>query len=492
MMEHSPVLVVMAPFIGAYFIPLLGLWRKQYCYPLAAVAAGLSALFSIILAGSVLTQGTIRYAVGGWPAPYGIELVVDPLSAFMCLVISLVSLLVVAYSRDYIEKELPEGKTTSYCTLVLLLVGGLLGVVVTGDLFNLFVMTEIFSVAAYALVPMGGKRGSFLASYRYLILASIGTSLILLATGYLYMVTGTLNMADLAARLPLAYEHHPWVVLAALAFFLVGFGIKSALFPLHAWLPDAYSVAPAPVLVLSTLVTKVGAYSLIRVLLTVFGFELIAGTIPVASALTWVAAAAIFAGSLFAIAQTDIIKMLAYSSVAHIGYVMLGVGLAVPLGLTGGVLHILNHTLAKACLILCAGAVIYGAGIRRIDDFRGLGRTMPLTTAAFTLAAASMVGVPPTAGFMSKLYLALGALETGRWVFVAIILAGGLLTALVYLRVITLMYFRGHGETLRRDEPPLGMLVPIVLLALASAMLGTFVGMPLSLVEPAVRLLLGM
>jgi multicomponent Na+:H+ antiporter subunit D len=492
MMEHSPVLVVMAPFIGAYLIPLLGLWRERYCQPVAAVAAGLSTLFSLALVGSVLAQGPISYAVGGWEPPWGIELVVDPLSAFMCLVISLVGLLVVAYSRDYIEQELPAGKTTSYCALILLLIGGLLGVVVTGDLFNLFVMTEIFSVAAYALVPMAGKRGSFLASYRYLILASIGTSLILLATGYLYMVTGTLNMADLAARLPGAYEHYPWVVVAALAFFMVGFGIKSALFPLHTWLPAAYSVAPAPVIVLSTLVTKVGAYSLIRVLLSVFGFELIAGPIPIGTALTWIAAAAIFAGSWFAIPQTDIIKLLAYSSVAHIGYVMLGVGLAVPLGLTGGILHILTHTLAKACLLLCAGAAMYRAGLRRIEDFRGLGYRMPLTAIAFTLAAASVAGIPPTAGFMSKLYLALGALEAGRWIFVAVILAGGLLTALVYLRVIILMYFGGRDANLRLNDPPPGMLLPIMALAVASAGFGILVGMPLSLVEPAVRLLLGM
>jgi multicomponent Na+:H+ antiporter subunit D len=491
-MENSPILVVMAPFVGAYLIPLLGLWRERYCYWVAAVSAGLSVLFSLTLVDTVLREGTIYYAVGGWEAPWGIELVVDPLSAFMCLIISLVSLLAVVYSKNYIKQELPEGKTTSYCTMVMLLVGGLLGVSVTGDLFNLFVMTEIFSVAAYALVPMAGRRGSFLASYRYLILASIGTSLLLLGAGYLYMVTGTLNMADLAARLPVAFAYHPWVVLAALAFFLVAFGLKSALFPLHTWLPDAYSVAPAPVAVLSTLVTKVGAYSLIRVMITIFGIPLITGAIPVAPVLTWIAASAILAGSLFAIPQNDINRMLAYSSVAHIGYVMLGIGLAVQLGLTGGILHILNHALAKGCLFLCAGAVMYKAKVRRIDDFRGLGHRMPITVAAFTLAAASVAGIPPTVGFMSKFYLALGALETGRWVLVVVVAAGSLLTALVYLRVITLAYFGGRETARLREEPPLGMLVPIVTLALACAVLGIFVRLPLSLVEPGVRVLLGM
>ncbi|MBT9141530.1 MAG: Na(+)/H(+) antiporter subunit D [Dehalococcoidia bacterium] len=490
--DHSIILVVMTPFVGAYLIPLLGLWRERLCYPVAVAAALLSLFFSFRLAGSVLTSGTIRYHVGGWEPPWGIELVVDPLSAFMCLIISLVSLLAVIYSKNYIERELPGGKITSYYTLILLLIGGMLGAVVTGDLFNLFVLTEIFSIAAYALVPIAEKRGSLIASYRYLILASIGTSLILLGTGYLYIITGTLNMADLADILPAFYDS--WVVFGALAFLLVGFGIKTALFPLHTWLPDAYSIAPAPVVALSTLVTKVGAYSIIRVLFTIFGIEFVTGPIPVASALTWVAAAAMLMGSLCAIFQTDIKRMLAYSSVAHIGYVVLGIGLAVEMGMTGGILHIFNHALAKGCLFLCAGAVIYQTGIRSIDDFRGLGSKMPLTATAFTLSAVSMVGIPPTAGFVSKFYLYLGAMEAGEWIFVIVILLSSIMAAVYSLRVINLIYFGGdkHEGKVQMDELPLSMLIPIMTLALGSTLFGIFVNIPLSLVEPAVKLLSGM
>jgi multicomponent Na+:H+ antiporter subunit D len=409
----------------------------------------------------------------------------------MCLIISLLSLLAVIYSQKYTERELPGGKTTSYYTLILLLIGGMLGVVVTGDLFNLFVMTEIFSVAAYALVPMGDRRGSLIASYRYLILASIGTSLILLATGYLYTITGTLNMADLSARLPAFYDS--WVVFGALAFLLVGFGVKAALFPLHTWLPDAYAIAPAPVtVILSALVSKVGAYSLIRVLFTIFEIDFVTRLIPVAPALTWVAAVTILVGSTFAISQTDINRMLAYSSMAHVGYVVLGIGLAVEMGMTGGILHIFNHALATGCLFFCAGAVIYKTGVRRIEDFRGLGGKMPLTMAAFTLAAASKVGIPPTAGFVSKFYLVLGALEAGGWIFVIVILLGSLISAVFYLRVINLLYFGGHEGKVQRDELPLTMLIPMIILALGCTAFGIFVGIPLSVVEPAVRLLSGM
>jgi multicomponent Na+:H+ antiporter subunit D len=490
-MEHFPILVVVTPFVGAYLIPLLGLWRGRLCYPVAVVAATLSLFFSFALASSVLTSGAIQYYVGGWEPPYGIELVVDPLSAFMCLIISLISFLAVIYSRKYTEKELPGGRITSYYALLLLLVGGLLGAVVTGDLFNLFVLTEIFSIAAYALVAITGKKRSFIASYRYLILAAIGTSLILLATGYLYVITGTLNMADLSTRLPAFYDS--WVVFGALAFFLVGFGIKTALFPLHTWLPDAYSNAPAPVVVIfSALVSKVGAYSIIRVLFTIFQIEFVTELIPVVPALTWVAAVTILIGSLFAISQTDLIRMLAYSSVAHIGYVMLGVGLAVEMGTRGGILHIFTHALATGCLFFCAGAVLYKTGIRRIDDLRGLAGRMPLIAAAFTLAAASKVGIPPTAGFASKFYLFLGSVETGQWIFVIVIFLGSLMSAVFYLRVINLLYFGRDKGKVQRDEPPFSMLIPIMLLALGCAAFGIFVGVLLLLVEPTVRLLLGM
>jgi multicomponent Na+:H+ antiporter subunit D len=436
----------------------------------------------------------------------------------------------VIYSKKYIEKELPGGKTTSYYTLILLLIGGMMGAVVTGDLFNLFVLTEIFSVAAYALVPIAEKRGSFLASYRYLMLAAIGTSLILLGTGYLYLLTGTLNMADLAARLPELPEFYDsWVVFGALAFLLVGFSIKTALFPLHTWLPDAHSIAPSPIsVILSALVIKVGAYSIIRVLFTIFQIDFATGPVPVATVLTWTSAAAILLGSMFAISQTDIKRMLAYSSVAHIGYVVLGIGLAVEMSMTGGILHIFNHALAKGCLFFCAGAVIYKTGIRRIEDFRGLGSKMPFTAAAFTLAAVSLIGIPPTAGFMSKFYLSLGAVEARAWIFVIIVILGSLLAAVFYLRVINLMYFggpkherlsdNGHSERERRissdetlhfvqgdlgvvgqphegkvqrDEVPLTMLIPIIILALGSALFGVFAAVPLSMVEPAVSLLLG-
>lgn len=508
--QHFPILVIITLFTGAYLAPLAGLWKRKLCYPLAVLSALLSFLFSVGILLSVLEHGIIRYHVGGWEPPWGIELLVDPLSAFMALIVSFIGLLAVVYSKDYIAGEIPDKKLPAYYSLLQLIIGGMLGALMTGDLFNLFVMTEIFSISAYALVSIAQKKGSLIASYNYLILASVGTTFILFSTGFIYMVTGSLNMVDISQRLS-ALES-PWVMYNGLILLVIGFAIKSALFPLHTWLPDAHSIAPSPVSVLlSALVIKVGAYSIIRSVFTVFGPGLLEQSGVVTIPVTWMASLGILLGSIYAITQTDIKRMLAYSSVAHIGYILLGIGLASTASMTGGIFHILNHALGKACLFFCAGAVLHKTGIRNVEEYTGLAGKMPITMIAFTLAAISLVGIPPTSGFMSKFYLAIGAYQES-WIFLAVILLGSLLSAVFYFRVINLIYFgepehksgvREQGAEIggvvhrqpttdNRREAPLTMLIPIIILALGSTLFGILVHIPLSVVEPAVKLLLGM
>ena len=377
----------------------------------------------------------------------------------------------------------------------MLMTGGMMGASITGDLFNLFVFFEILSISSYALVAITGKKVAILASYKYLLLGAIGSGFMLMGIAYLYISTGTLNMADLSARLPIVYSiwRSSWTLLVALALFIVGFSIKAALFPLHTWLPDAHSMAPSSIsAVLSGLVIKVGALAIIRVLFNVFQPEFVIETMPVTSIISWMAAAAIIVGSLFAISQTDLKRMLAYSSVTQIGYVMLGVGIATQIGLSGGILHIINHAFMKGCLFLCAGAIIYKTGLRNIHDFGGLGSRMPITMASFTLAALSMVGIPPTCGFVSKWYLALGALDSGAWIFVIIILLSSLLNAIYYLRVVNIAYFGVPRGKIRMDEAPIMMLIPIVILAVGCLILGVGARLPLTIVMPAAKALLGL
>lgn len=494
--EHYSILVVMIPLTAAYLMPVIGLWRSSFCYHIAVVSSVIAFCLSLALTRHVLSYGTISHHLGGWAPPWGIELVVDYLSAFMCITITAISLLAVVYSKNYIKKELPERKISIYYTLLMITIGGMLGVVVTGDMFNLFVFTEIFSIPAYALVAVAGKKESYIASFRYFFLGAIGASFILLGTAYLYIITGTLNMADLSTRLPEWYGSY--VVFAGIAFLIVGYAIKAALFPLHVWLPDAHSIAPSPIsVILSALVIKVGAYAIIRILFTVFQPEFVLDVLPIAAALTWLGAFAILFGSVFAISQIDIKRMLAYSSVAHIGLVILGIGLGTEAGMTGGLLHIFNHALAKACLFFCAGAIIYKTHLRNMNEMAGIGERMPITSAALVLSAVSMIGLPPTAGFISKFYLCRGALDAGMWIFILVILTGSLLTAVFYFRLINIIYFKKSRSAEERktgmDEAPLSMLIPIVILAVACIFFGLFSGlpgMPLDVVEEASKLLL--
>ena len=480
---QATILIILVPLMFSYAIPLLG-WRwRGSAFFVALAAIGASMVCSFILLYTVLTQGTIHYHLGGWLPPWGIEYVIDPLNGFMGVVVCVLSFLVTLSSRVSVEKELPDKKVRFY-TLYLLLFTGLMGILVTGDVFNLYVFLEIASLTAYALIAIG-EDGAPLAAFNYIIMGTIGACFYLLGVGYLYIMTGSLNIADLAKLLPALHQSN--VILIALAFFLIGTAIKMGLFPLHVWLPDAYTYAPSAVSsFIAPLMTKVMAYILIRVLFSVFQPSYVFQTLPIGVILSWLGAAAILIGSIFAIVQVDLKRMLAYSSVANIGFIVLGIGLANKLGFIGGFFHILNHAFMKATLFLVAAGIMYKMGMRNIYQFRGLRRKMPLTMTAFTIAALSMVGVPPTAGFFSKVYLILGAIQARQWFFIAVILISSLLNAVYFFKVIEMAFFKpgeakpggntSQEEKIGMDEMPWSMLIPTLVIAVGILLLGIFNG----------------
>src|SRR3990172_3561029 len=481
MIEHFPVLIIAVGLLGAFFTPIIGLIRKELCSPWASLITLLQFLISIFLLYQVLAAGNISYWLGGWQPPWGIEYAIDILNAFVLVLVAGVCFSASIYAKKSLGFEVP-GKELSLYTLYILLSTGMLGIVVTGDIFNLYVFLEIGSLAAYALIAVGDRQ-SLMASFNYMIMGTISASFILLGIGYLYVMTGTLNMADLSERLPELYGRP--VILVALALLVVGLSIKTALFPLHTWLPDAYTHATSAVsAMLSGTFTKVGIYALIRVMFTVISPEYVIETVPVMNILSWVAAAGIVAGSVLAIAQYDIKRMLAYSSVSQIGYIILGVSMANKLAMTGGILHILSHSLMKVGLFMVAGAIIYRTGIMNIYQLKGMGKKMPFTMAAFVIGALSMIGIPPTIGFASKFYLAWGALEAENWVFVAVILLSSLLTAVYFWRIFENVYFGVHEhEEIKKDEVPLSMLLPILILAAITLLLGLFASLPIGVIE---------
>jgi multicomponent Na+:H+ antiporter subunit D len=481
MVPQSPALVVVIPLIFAFLTMLFGWWRKGLCYPITLTALALSFLASIHALYTVLTTGTIHYYLGKWEPPWGIEYVVDHLNGFVLVIVSFISLMVAISSRRIVEQELPEKVVYFYC-IFLLQVTGFLGIVITGDMFNLYVFLEIASLAGYALIAVG-EEGAPFASFNYLIFGTIGACFYLLGVGYLYINTGSLNMADLSKILPALYQSK--VVLVAFAFFLVGVSLKMALFPLHVWLPDAYTYAPSSVsALLAPLMTKVGAYVMIRIMFTVFEPHFSIELIPATTILGWMAAGAILFGALLALAQSDLKRMLAYILVSEVGYIALGVGLANRNGLTGAILHILNDSFMMLALFLIVGAIMYTSGDREIPHLRYMHRKMPFTMAVLVIAGLSVIGIPPTCGFFSKWYLVLGAIDANKWIFVAVLLISSLLNVILFFRVIENAYLEPREEEAHEgvevavaiEEAPLSLLLPILIAGAGILSLGILSG----------------
>ncbi len=469
--DHLPVLLVVVPLLAAILTPLVAAAAPRAVRGLTAGTAVATALLALAGAARVLEAGTQRYHVGGWAPPWGIELVLDPLGAFVAVVVTGVTACGLVYAAGFDDPRLADRQGAT-AALLLLVLAGLTGMVVAGDLFNLFVFLEVASLASYAVIAVAGGP-ALLAAFRYVVLGSLGASLYLLGVAYLYFLTGTLNVADLAERVPGADA--PRLVATAAGLMAIGLGIKMGVFPLHGWLPDVYTHAPAPVAaLLAPVAGKVAAYALARVLFSVLGAGIVVDRSFLALALAWLGAASILAGGVLALRQTDLRRLLAYSSVSQMGYIVLGLGLADATSLAGAYLHVLNHALMKACLFFVAGAAALRLGGARLADLRTMHRRMPLTTLCLVVAALSMIGVPPAGGFFSKWYLLLGALGQERWALAAVILAGGLLAVAYMFRVLEHACLEPRADEDHHPPAPRGgrwaeagpaMLAPMLLLS---------------------------
>ncbi len=447
-------------------------------------------IMSLFILDHVLTVGPIRYWLGGWRPPWGIEYVVDAMNAYLLIIVISIVILGLIYSRGNVRHEIEERKHVTFYTLVQLMAAGMYGITVTGDLFNMFIWLEIASLTAYALIAVAGGR-ALRPAYNYVIMGSIGAVLYIFGVGWIYSVTGTLNFADMRLLLPLVYDSR--AVQMGFAMIVVGVMIKAYIFPLHLWQPDVYTYAPSTISsMMASVHVKVMFYMLLRMFYSVFTLDFIRHYIGLDLLICWVAAIAILAGSIWAIKQRNLKRMLAYSSVSQMGYILLGLGLSPlsPWGLVGAAAHILNHAIGKGCLFMCAGAISQQEGLRDIRDFEGLGKKMPHVCAAFTIAALSMIGIPLTAGFASKLFLIVASLDAAQYPFVAVLLLSGLLNLVYFWRVIDQMYFVKHKGAENAVEVretvkslPLSMVAPILILASLCIIMGiiwlTNIPMPL-------------
>ena len=486
---HLPALQIVIPLMSAPLCAMIPSGRIAWL--LATVVSWIALAMAVMILAQVTANGALDYEMGGWAAPWGIAYHVDRLGALVLVIVSGIGALVSPCFYHSIAREVTPDRQPLFYTAYLLALTGMLGIAITGDAFNLYVFLEIASLASYTLVALGSDRRALTAAFQYLVLGTVGATFILIGIGLLYMMTGTLNMADLATRLPALWDARP--VRAAFAFIVVGAGLKFALFPLHWWLPNAYTHAPSVVSAfLAGTATKVGILILLRFVFSVFGVTFAFEVMPLGEILTALALISILFGSLAAIFQGNLKRMLAYSSIAQIGYIVLGIGIGNLNGLVASLVHLFNHAAMKGALFLALAAVFHRVGAVDMASMRGLGRRMPFTMAAFVVAGMSLVGVPLTVGFVSKWYLLLAAVETGQWSVVVVVVFGSLLALVYILRVIEAAYFQPSPDDAGEiSEAPLAMLAPLMALGLVCLYFGIDTDLTVGVAKIAALSLLG-
>jgi multicomponent Na+:H+ antiporter subunit D len=457
--DQIPALQVVLALLAA---PLcLVMRRPRVAWVIALLVTWASLAMALVLLYHTLRIGALSYMLGDWAAPWGIEYRIDMVNAFLLVIVTTIGSLVIPYAHASVEAEVAAPRVYLFYCMYLLNLAGLLGIVMTGDVFNLFVFLEISSLSSYVLISLGKDRRALTAAYRYLVMGTIGATFYVIGVGLMYMMTGTLNMVDLAVLMPAVIDTR--TIHVALAFLTVGLSLKLALFPLHVWLPNAYTYAPSAVSAfIAATGTKVAVYALLRIVFTVFGEVDILSFPGVQEVLLTLAAAAMIGASATAIYQHNVKRVLAYSSLAQIGYMVIGIGMESATGLAGSIVHLFNHALMKGGLFMALGCVFLRIGSVEIADMQGLAKRMPLTMAAFVAGGLSLIGVPLSVGFISKWYLVQGALEKGWWLAVVVILVSSILAIIYIWRIVEVAYFQPRPKDAPAvREAPASLLVPL-------------------------------
>lgn len=485
-----PVIPIIVPLVAAPLTILIPNGRLPYIW--ATLVSWIAFAACAALLYSVATVGPISYHLGDWGPPVGIEYRIDLANALMLTLVSGIAALVFPFSYESVQSEINAKQINLFYAAMLICMVGLLGVTITGDAFNVFVFIEISSLSTYALVAMGADkdRRALTAAFNYLVMGTIGATFFVIGLGLLYQATGTLNMADL--KIQLAGDNNRMVE-AGFAFILVGIGLKAAMFPMHLWMPNAYAYAPSAVSAfIAATATKVAVYVIIRFIYTVIGPDFPFAEAAFNYLLMPMAFAGMFFASIVAIFQDDVKRMLAYSSVGQIGYMLLGISFATEQGLTASLVHLFNHGLMKGALFMAAACVMLRVGSHGLKAYAGLAQRMPVTAAAFIVSGLSLVGVPLTVGFISKWQLLAAAFDSGRAWAGFLVVASSLLGVIYIGRVIELMVLKpAPADAPPVREAPMSMLIPMAILVAANVYFGLNTELTVDLAERAAHALMG-
>ena len=472
-MSHQlPAILFLLPLFAAISMPVVCLKHRHWSKSISLTILAAMVLVSILNLHNVVNHGEVRYAFSGWTAPLGIEWVADGLASVILVLLSVLGLLGVVFTGPTSPKAL-GGRIVHYYTLILLFFSALTGIVFAADFFNIFVFLEVAAISSYALIGVAGGRALF-AAFRYLILGTIGASIYLLGVSYLYAVTGTLNMADMADKLPFLLGSKALV--GGLLFIFIGLGIKMALVPFHSWMPEAYAYAPDSVSpIMASLLTKIVLLAWVRIIYWVLNASIAIFDIPILQLVAVLGALAAVIGASLALAQRDIKMMFAYGGVSHIGIILIGIGQGNQTGFVGGIFYLLNDAVMQAALFFLAGVAFCHYGVRTIDDLGRVGKQAPWLTGSLIVVALGMIGLPPTGGFFGKWNIILGALEAGNYVSVAAVLLSTLLTLAYFVKLFEGIFRQtSTGLDLQFGEFPLSFKMTLGVTSAAIMLLGLF------------------
>ena len=472
-MSHQlPAILFLLPLFAAISMPVVCLKHRHWSKSISLTILAAMVLVSILNLHNVVNHGEVRYAFSGWTAPLGIEWVADGLASVILVLLSVLGLLGVVFTGPTSPKAL-GGRIVHYYTLILLFFSALTGIVFAADFFNIFVFLEVAAISSYALIGVAGGRALF-AAFRYLILGTIGASIYLLGVSYLYAVTGTLNMADMADKLPFLLGSKALV--GGLLFIFIGLGIKMALVPFHAWMPEAYAYAPDSVSpIMASLLTKIVLLAWVRIIYWVLSASIVIFDIPILQLVAVLGALAAVIGASLALAQRDIKMMFAYGGVSHIGIILIGIGQGNQTGFVGGIFYLLNDAVMQAALFFLAGVAFCHYGVRTIDDLGRVGKQAPWLTGSLIVVALGMIGLPPTGGFFGKWNIILGALEASNYVSVAAVLLSTLLTLAYFVKLFEGIFRQtSTGFDLQFGEFPLSFKMTLGVTSAAIMLLGLF------------------